>query len=146
MAKSTRVTGIALLVGVVLFVAWYCVAADYDYSTLSGTYTFRGDGESSTLILKSDRSFQQELVHGGTVEHKTGTWRRIGESGVTFSKEFLRLPGQQSYRDKFGPDTSGNTEADGEFGGNFDKILTVYPELHLDAVPANLTLHKKISR
>jgi len=123
---------------------WYVVAADYDYSALSGTYTFGGQGVISAVTLNPDRTFSQERTEAGHVMHTTGTWRRIGEGGVAFSADFLRLPGQQSYGDKFGYDPKSTTNDD--FGGSFRKILTVYPELLLDGVPDNLVLHKKLFR
>lgn len=73
---------------------WYMIAADYGYRAVSGTYTFQNDGESSTLVLRQDQSFQQDLSHDGKVEHSQGTWRRVGEGGVVFSKEFLKVRGQ----------------------------------------------------
>jgi len=74
---------------------WYMVAADYSYSAVSGTYMFHDDGESSTLVLRRDQSFQQDLNRDGKIVHVRGTWRRIGEGGVVFSKEFLKVNGQE---------------------------------------------------
>jgi hypothetical protein len=84
-----------IFLAIALFFFWYSVAADYGYRALSGTYTFSSNEERSTLILKSDHSFQQELSVHGKLESATGTWRRIGESGVAFSKEFLIVSGQE---------------------------------------------------
>jgi hypothetical protein len=80
---------------VVCFVLWYSVASDYSDNVASGTYHLADDGETSTLILKLDHSFQQELSQQGNVAHATGTWRRIGEGGIVFSKEFLPVSGQE---------------------------------------------------
>jgi hypothetical protein len=91
------VCGLAVLV--LLFWAWYVVAADYGYKAVSGKYRFSGDGEISTLILSRDHSFRQELNRSGSVEHAQGSWRRIGEGGVVFSKEFLRVAGQTARPD-----------------------------------------------
>lgn len=61
------------------------VAADYGYHALSGTYTFRSGGETSTLILRQDRTFEQELIRNGTARRAQGTWYRFGEGGIAFS-------------------------------------------------------------
>jgi len=125
------------------FTGWWVVASNYDYSALAGTYDYRKDGVASTLYLKKDGTFQQKLVAGDNVDSARGTWHRIGEGGVTFSKEFMRLPDQLSYLDKFGPDTSGNKEADAEFGGHFEQILTLFPVLYVDGKPNDLKFHKR---
>lgn len=77
---------------------WYCVAADYSYGAVSGTYPLSLNGEVSTLILNKDRSFQQELSRDGKVERTQGSWRRLGEGGVVFSKEFLKVSGHPMAR------------------------------------------------
>src|SRR5579859_3203035 len=48
-----------------------------------------------TLFLNKDQSFQQELSRDGKVERTQGSWRRLGEGGVVFSKEFLKVSGQE---------------------------------------------------
>ncbi len=88
-----------IFLAIALFFLWYSVASDYGYRALSGTYSFASNGESATLVLKSDHSFQQELSNHGKVERATGTWRRFGEGGVAFSKEFLTVPGQELGQD-----------------------------------------------
>lgn len=105
-----------IFLAIALFFLWYSVAADYGYKAVSGTYTFASNEERSTLVLKSDRSFQQELSKHGKVERATGTWRRIGESGVAFSKEFLILSGQE-------PGADGT--AYGEFHKNFGFLVSL---------------------
>jgi hypothetical protein len=82
-----------------LFWCWYCWAADYGYSALSGSYSFSGGGDESVLVLVKNRVFRQELNHSGVVEHAQGTWQRHGEAGVTFSKEFLRAGDQPARQD-----------------------------------------------
>ncbi len=88
-----------ILIGIVLLAAvfwcWYMVAADYSYRAVSGTYLYQGAGESSTLVLRQDQSFQQDLNSDGKMEHAQGTWRRVGEGGVVLSKEFLKVKGQE---------------------------------------------------
>ena len=81
--------GLLLLIAILLFWTWYWRAADYSDNAIAGTYTYAGNGETSTLVLKRDQTFQQELNRGGTSEHAQGTWHRTGESGVDFSKEFV---------------------------------------------------------
>jgi len=70
---------------------WYMVAADYGYQAVSGTYRFQQGGESSTLILKRDRTFLQERNRQGEIERAQGVWHRSGEGGIEFSKEFLSI-------------------------------------------------------
>jgi len=84
---------------VVLVWVWYCWAADYGYGAVSGTYRFDQVGEHSTLVLQENREFRQEIRRPGAVERSQGTWRRIGEGGIVFSKEFLKVAGQNSRPD-----------------------------------------------
>jgi hypothetical protein len=86
----------ALLIG---FVLWYTVASDYGDGVTSGTYHLTQKGETSTLILKPDHTFQQELNKLGNVKRATGTWRRFGEGAIEFSKEFLTVSGQELGQD-----------------------------------------------
>ena len=96
--KSLRIAGWIFLSFAVFWI-WYMVAADYSYGAVAGTYSFRSDGERSTLILKKDQTFQQELIRQGKVERVQGTWRRLGEGGVNFSKEFLPVGNVQTASD-----------------------------------------------
>jgi len=129
---------------VLLPVIWFVIASGYDYSDLAGTYTTGGDRVSCSLILRPDATFHEELQDSIGAKSADGTWRRIGEGGVVFSSQFLRLPGQQSFSDRFGNDPKSITDAD--FGGHFNKILTVYPELDLDASPTDIRLRKELFR
>jgi hypothetical protein len=63
------------------------------------------------LILKPDHSFQQERNRLGNVESASGTWRRLGESGIAFSKEFMVVSGQEP-----GPDGTGYGDINKAFG------------------------------
>jgi hypothetical protein len=85
--------GPVLFVGCFLF--WWVVASDYGDTVVSGTYNLKHGGERSTLILKPDHRFEQELTHDGKTERAEGSWRRIGEGGIALSKEFLRVSGQE---------------------------------------------------
>src|SRR5271154_6804044 len=99
-----------VLVLFALFCTWYYVAANYDYSSLAGTYVFNQDKERCTLYLRSDRTFTQELDHSGSYQKSEGTWYRYGESHVSFSSEFLKVPGEE-------------LNANGEAHGQFEKTL-----------------------
>jgi hypothetical protein len=94
MRDLLKVAGVVLML-LLLFWAWYMVAADYGYKAVSGTYTFRSNSEGSTLVLQADRTFQQDLIRSRIEKHTQGTWRRIGEGGVVFSPEFLTVDGQE---------------------------------------------------
>jgi hypothetical protein len=140
LSRSAKSAGV-VFAAVLLFVGWYSVAANYDYGALAGTYSYNGNGVSSTLLLRKDRSFHQEVMERGRREVADGSWRRIGEGGVNFSKEFLRLPGAERFIEEFGE--GDGTEADSEFYGHFEKIAGVYPILKLNANPPGPTLYKK---
>ena len=115
-STSVRVGSGAVLILALLW-GWYMVAADYSYNAVAGTYMFHSDGESSKLVLRRDRSFVQDLTRNGAVEHAQGRWRRVGEGGVVFSKEFLKLKGQQ-VRD----DGQADGEIEKRFAGFFPSI------------------------
>jgi hypothetical protein len=124
-----------IFIAIAIFFLWYSAAADYGYRAVSGTYTFTSNEERSTLVLKSDRSFQQELSRHGKVERATGTWRRIGESGVAFSKEFLIVAGQEP-----GADGTAYGKFHKRFGFLVCLILSQYHMLwygRVDPSPAN---------
>jgi hypothetical protein len=129
MSKSVR-TGWAILLAIVLFWGWYYIAADYSYGAVSGTYTLSLNGEKSTLILNQDRSFQQELSRDGKVERTQGTWRRLGQGGVVFSKEFLKVSGQE-------------VRPDGQADGEVKKKLGLFLSIRLNPDPGGPVLHKQ---
>lgn len=124
-SPTTRRTTRAAMVGLacsaivlgLLFWVWYCWAADYGYAAVSGTYTFDRNGQRATLILLESRVFHQEVNHSGTVERADGTWRRSGEGGVDFSKEFLKVTGQRAR-----PDGRAYGQVKKSFGGLFVSI------------------------
>jgi len=85
-----------VIVGLLCFGFWFAVASDYSDRVVTGTYHLARNGETSTLILKSDHSFEQVLDRSGNVQHVEGTWRHVGAfGGVAFSKEFLIVTGQE---------------------------------------------------
>jgi hypothetical protein len=103
--KAFSVAGKLVLAVVVLwlgFALWWMVASDYSDTVVAGTYHLNQDGEKSTLVLNADHSFQQELTRRVKTDHAHGTWRRLGEGGISFSKEFLILSGQEREPDGTG--------------------------------------------
>ena len=50
MTVATKM-GVTILLLIVLFCGWYTVAANYSYKAVSGTYSFRFNGDKSTLVL-----------------------------------------------------------------------------------------------
>ena len=132
MKRLVLVGGVLVLL-MVAFIGWYSIAANYDYGVVSGAYSFRHGNDESTLILRRDRSFQQELKHNGKVEQSQGTWRRIGEGGVVFSKEFLKLSGQV-------------TRSDGEADGEVRKSLGLFISIAFTPDPGGPVFRKKLFR
>ena len=102
---------------------WYSVAADYGYKTVSGMYVFDRDAEHSTLTLKPDGRFDQELTKPDYMQRTQGRWRCIGEGGVAFSEHFLTLSGQTA---------AGNGQLYGSvekrFGGLFVSSIGFMPD------------------
>jgi len=130
--KSVRIAG-----GVFLFLAafwiWYMVAADYSYSAVSGTYTYRLNGETTTLVLRKDHSFQEELIHQGKISHAQGSWHRPGEGGIGFSTAFLKVPGEEF-------------DADGNAHGYIHKSFGLFFSITLAPDPGGPRFHKKLFR
>jgi hypothetical protein len=122
--------GCGLLLVLVLFELWYSHAANYDYSALSGTYTFDRDSDKCTLHLRRNQTFSEELNRGGVVQKAEGRWRRYGKAHVSFSGEFLIVSGQK-------------LDAAGEADGQFDKKLGLFPYITLAPLPDGPTFHKK---
>lgn len=87
--------GFGILLPIVIFWVWYSIAADYGYNTVSGTYSVDNGSEKSTLILNSNHSFQEEVIRGEKSERAQGSWRRVGQGGIVFSNEFLKIAGQE---------------------------------------------------
>ncbi|MGD0649126.1 MAG: hypothetical protein ABR971_14155 [Acidobacteriaceae bacterium] len=141
MKRAIRVLLIVLTIPI-LFCVWFNIASDYDPPRLAGTYTFHNANVSTVLKLKADETFSQTLTINGQTKSAQGTWHRIGEGGVVFSGEFLRLPGERSAADSPGSEEASNPHP--EFYGEFHKILTVYPEIWLEGVPAGVALHRKL--
>jgi hypothetical protein len=139
--RAVRVLLVVLTIPI-LFCVWFNIASDYDPPRVAGTYTFHNANIATVLVLRADETFTQTLTINGQTKSAKGTWRRIGEGGVVFSGDFLRLPGQRSYADSPGSEEASWPHP--EFGGEFHKILTVYPEIWLEGVPASVALHRKL--
>ena len=71
------------------------MASDYSDGIAAGTYYLTDNGQTSTLVRKSDHTFRQELTEQGEVRHVTGTWRRSGEAGIAFSNDLLLISGEE---------------------------------------------------
>jgi hypothetical protein len=104
MKKSILVIG-GLLISIACFVIWGIAALDYGDNVATGTYRFERRGESSTLVLNPDRTFRQTRWLNGSEQHSEGTWRRVGKGGISFSKEFLVVSGDE-------PEPDGTTYSD----------------------------------
>jgi len=77
------------------FILWGVAEMDYGDGAAVGPYRFERAKESSTLILNSDHTFQQTRSIGSDEQHSAGTWRHVGEGGISFSKEFLMVSGDE---------------------------------------------------
>jgi len=95
LARNVAAVGFCLVLCYLAFAIWYVVASDYSDSAVSGIYRLAQDGETSTLVLKPDHTFQQELSRLGKLQSAQGTWRRVGQAGIAFSKDFLTISGQE---------------------------------------------------
>jgi hypothetical protein len=109
--------GTILLLPVLCFF-WLLEAMNYGDSVAAGTYHFARNGEASTLVLRPDHTFHQQLTRSEQTSHAEGTRRRVGESGVSFSKEFLVVSGDEP-------------EPDGTTFSELRKTLGLFPSLAL---------------
>jgi hypothetical protein len=80
-------------------ICWFVVAFDYSDAAASGTYRLAYKGMRSTLVLRPNHSFGQEVSDPSGIQRAEGTWRRVGEGGVALSQDFLTLPGEQRGED-----------------------------------------------
>ena len=101
MKRSLWVIG-GIFISVACLGIWGVAAMDYGDNVAAGTYRFERNGESSTLVLNPDHTFRQTRRLGKNEQHSEGTWRHEGEGGVSFSKEFLVVTGDE-------PDPDGTT-------------------------------------
>jgi hypothetical protein len=93
-ARPTRIIIVSIFV-VTALIFWFVVAIDFGDTVATGAYRFDSDGVGCSLVLKADHTFVEEFKRAGMTAHATGTWRRVGEGGISFSHGFLPLPGQE---------------------------------------------------
>jgi hypothetical protein len=117
MKKRTWVIG-GFVLTIVCFFLWIIAAMNYGDDVAAGSYQFKFGQESSTLVLTSDHMFRQTLRIGTDEQHSKGTWIRVGEGGISFSKEFLVVPGDE-------PEPDGTTFCD------MHKAFGLFPSLRL---------------
>jgi hypothetical protein len=97
-STSRKSIGVILLLVFLIYVFWYVEAGNFSDSNVPGTYVLQQNRERSTLILRADHSFQQQLDVEGRVSHASGSWDLFpadSQSHIEFSKEFLKLSGQE---------------------------------------------------
>ena len=82
------------------FIFWGVAAMNYGDSAAVGSYRFERANESSTLTLNSDHTFQQTRSIGSNKYQSAGTWTHVGEGGISFSKEFLVVSGDEPEPDR----------------------------------------------
>ena len=113
-------TRTALLLTPVLLIAWYCIAANYGYGVVSGSYAANFPGGTSSIILKKDHSFEQRVTLNQRELHAAGTWELFGEASIGLSGGFHPLPGEDV------------AASDGEYYGEFRKRfgLLVYIQMN----------------
>jgi hypothetical protein len=124
------VIGGTLLLVCFLGALFYLEASNFGDDAVSGTYTLRHTGEQSTLVLRPDHSFHQELKTAGTDIHAEGNWRVSGEGHIAFSKEFLKVSGEE-----FSPAGQAYGQIENRFG-----LLSIT----LAPNPDGPTFHKKL--
>jgi hypothetical protein len=90
-----RASSIAILAAIFLFSFLWIVVSNYSDAVVCGTYHLRHSSDSSILILKPDRTFDQELTRSGRKDYAHGTWHTLGQGGISFSKEFLAVKGEE---------------------------------------------------
>lgn len=122
--------GGTLLLFCFLWVLFYVEAGNFSDDAVSGTYSFRRTDEESTLVLKPDHSFHQELKTAGTVIRAEGNWSISGEGHIAFSKEFLKVSGEE-----FSPAGQAYGQIENRFG-----LLSIT----LAPNPDGPTFHKKL--
>lgn len=114
MKLGLKIVGACLLCYVV-WALWFVAASDFDDGVIAGTYHLAGDGETSTLHLNRDHTFDERLNRDGAVQNARGTWRSNSPfGGVVFSRDFLPLRGEE-------PGSDGLTYA------GINKVLGLYP-------------------
>ena len=116
-ARAGRI-GVVLIVSIAIFCCWVAIASDYGDSVAAGTYRFSQGGVISELVLKPDHTFVQKVNSVGSVAYAVGTWRRVGEGGISFSNTLLPIPGEE-------------VEPDGTSFADMDKVLGLFVTLQM---------------
>jgi len=122
-----------IVFGLALFMVWYAVAADYEYGALAGTYVLAANGTQCTLKLAPDHTFAEEIDNSSGRQIVQGQWHRYGEAHVSFSSQFIKVPGEE-------------LNAAGEAHGQFEKTLGVWPVLVLAPLPDGLRFRRHMFR
>jgi hypothetical protein len=91
--RLTLVVIFLLVISIPIF--WYWEGENFSDGAVCGTYALSLDGETSSLILTRDHLFRQQLDSAGTVKRAEGSWRVSGEGHIAFSKDFLKVPGEE---------------------------------------------------
>lgn len=120
--RRLGIAAMSIMVGLALFIGWYYIAANYDYSALAGTYAMSIQGESCLLNLHSDQTFTEQVTRSGRTQTVAGTWDRSGEAGVSFSGWVITFP-------------SGQTSRSAQVYGQFGKTFGLWPWLSLGDGP-----------
>jgi hypothetical protein len=109
------------VIAIAIAIAWLFLAMDYSDHVVVGTYVMTYKEQTCILTLKADHSFHQERMQVGKSLVADGEWRRVGEGGLAFSKQFLIMPGQEP-------------GADGTSYANIHKALGLFPSIVLTEV------------
>jgi hypothetical protein len=78
---------------------WGIAAIDYSENVIPGTYHFHQGEDRCMLVVRSDHTFHQDLMHKDHSESADGTWEHEGEGGIGFSKQFLTVMGEEQEPD-----------------------------------------------
>lgn len=108
---------------------WWWMSWDFSDRFVAGRYIARSKGQRTILVLNADHSFNQEIRANTATVHANGSWRRIGEGGIVFSENFLRL--------------SNAATGDNEIYGNLDNTFGFWT-LTLDSKYNDQTKYHKI--
>ena len=103
-----------LIAAYLCFTIWFVLASDYSDHVVIGEYHLHNGQERSTLILRPNHTFAQQVSHTGRTEMVEGTWRLFFQDGIAFSKSFLSVCGQ-------------DRSSDGTAYGNVRKALGIGP-------------------
>ena len=118
MISRAVTTSISLVTIFAFLCIWGILAFNYGDDVASGTYHFAQAKTNCELVLKSDHTFIQEMKSGGNQARANGTWRRVGEGGISFSNAFLAVPGEL-------------IEPDGTTFADMHKTLGLFVRLHM---------------